>query len=189
MDEATRLTERELDIPPPNPERLISRRKELVADHWHRPHLEELAKLTRAAQGAGPSTVRSCRPAMLHRPGLRAEVAPAAGPYYTETKGPPKEHVVLMDSPIELTFIDNGPTWRDFKGKGKSYFNLVISQFQSLEHFVGCLIILSMTFKLILILWNRFFRHWNIRKHGYPPAHCDADGDFNPAEKVENKFH
>jgi Na+/serine symporter len=27
-------------------------------------------------------------------------------------------------------------------------------------------------------LVNRIFRHWNIRKHGYPPAHCDADGDF-----------
>lgn len=26
--------------------------------------------------------------------------------------------------------------------------------------------------------WNRFWRHWNIRKHGYPPIHCDADGDF-----------
>lgn len=21
-------------------------------------------------------------------------------------------------------------------------------------------------------------RHMNIRKHGYPPAHCDVDGDF-----------
>jgi hypothetical protein len=25
---------------------------------------------------------------------------------------------------------------------------------------------------------NRILRHWNIRKHGYPPPHCDADGDF-----------
>lgn len=25
---------------------------------------------------------------------------------------------------------------------------------------------------------NRVLRHWNIRKYGYPPAHCDADGDF-----------
>lgn len=31
---------------------------------------------------------------------------------------------------------------------------------------------------------NRILRHWNIRKHGYPPAHCDADGDFKP-EKTE----
>ena len=25
---------------------------------------------------------------------------------------------------------------------------------------------------------NRPLRHANIRKHGWPPAHCDADGDF-----------
>lgn len=25
---------------------------------------------------------------------------------------------------------------------------------------------------------NRIMRHRNISKHGYPPAHCDADGDF-----------
>lgn len=25
---------------------------------------------------------------------------------------------------------------------------------------------------------NRIMRHMNIRKHGYPPPHCDADGDF-----------
>ena len=26
-------------------------------------------------------------------------------------------------------------------------------------------------------VWNRTMRHWNINKHGYPPSHCDADGD------------
>jgi hypothetical protein len=25
---------------------------------------------------------------------------------------------------------------------------------------------------------NRPLRHANIRKHEWPPAHCDADGDF-----------
>ena len=29
---------------------------------------------------------------------------------------------------------------------------------------------------------NRFWRHWNIRKHGYPPEHCDADGDFKESK-------
>ena len=29
---------------------------------------------------------------------------------------------------------------------------------------------------------NRILRHWNIRKHGYPPAHCDADGEFKKEE-------
>jgi len=26
--------------------------------------------------------------------------------------------------------------------------------------------------------WNRFWRYWNIRKHGWPPHHCDVDGDI-----------
>jgi hypothetical protein len=42
-----------------------------------------------------------------------------------------------------------------------------------------------LTFFLVFLLtatvsriWNRFWRHMNIRKHGYPPPHCNADGDF-----------
>ena len=31
---------------------------------------------------------------------------------------------------------------------------------------------------LLVKLPNRLLRHLNIWKHGYPPAHCDADGDF-----------
>lgn len=30
----------------------------------------------------------------------------------------------------------------------------------------------------IRIVYSRTMRHLNIRKHGWPPAHCDADGDF-----------
>lgn len=26
-------------------------------------------------------------------------------------------------------------------------------------------------------VWNRFLRMLSIRKHGWPPSHCDADGD------------
>lgn len=29
----------------------------------------------------------------------------------------------------------------------------------------------------IIILPNRMIRHLNIRKHSWPPSHCDADGD------------
>lgn len=32
--------------------------------------------------------------------------------------------------------------------------------------------------RVLVHLPNRILRHRNIRKHGYPPAHCDADGDF-----------
>jgi hypothetical protein len=51
-----------------------------------------------------------------------------------------------------------------------------------------------LTFFLVLIavggikfsfamLINRPLRHMNIRKHGWPPAHCDADGDFKRNEE------
>lgn len=50
--------------------------------------------------------------------------------------------------------------------------------FQSFWHFIGVLILMVIPIDALLKVFNRFFRHWNIRKHGYPPAHCDADGDF-----------
>lgn len=28
----------------------------------------------------------------------------------------------------------------------------------------------------LLYAWSRFLRHRNVSKHGWPPAHCDADG-------------
>lgn len=36
------------------------------------------------------------------------------------------------------------------------------------------LILSSLIFRIV----NRFFRVINIWKNGYPPEHCDADGDF-----------
>lgn len=50
--------------------------------------------------------------------------------------------------------------------------------FKSFWHFVGSLVLLVTVFNFLFAMWNRFWRHWNIRKHGYPPPHCDADGDF-----------
>lgn len=44
--------------------------------------------------------------------------------------------------------------------------------------FFLALILGEVVVKIMLIVPNRILRHWNIRKHGYPPAHCDADGDF-----------
>lgn len=43
--------------------------------------------------------------------------------------------------------------------------------------------LLWLVFNFALRFWNRTLRHWNIRKHGYPPAHCDADGDFMEAKQ------
>lgn len=50
--------------------------------------------------------------------------------------------------------------------------------FQSFWHFVGCTILLAGAGQFLMFLWNRFWRHFNILKHGYPPENCDADGDF-----------
>lgn len=41
--------------------------------------------------------------------------------------------------------------------------------------------ILLFAMSTISNIWNRFWRHLNIRKHGYP-THCDADGNFNKNE-------
>lgn len=30
----------------------------------------------------------------------------------------------------------------------------------------------------VVCVFSRIIRHLNIRKHGYPPPHCDADGDL-----------
>ena len=42
-----------------------------------------------------------------------------------------------------------------------------------LSFFMALIICITIQFSI-----NRPLRHMNIRKHGWPPAHCDADGDF-----------
>jgi len=46
-----------------------------------------------------------------------------------------------------------------------------------LTFFLACLLA-----QLLLKSWGLFFRHWSIKKHGWPPEHCDADGDFKEIE-------
>lgn len=46
--------------------------------------------------------------------------------------------------------------------------------------FFLALIVGEVFVRVAVNLPNCILRHWNIRKHGYPPAHCDADGDFRP---------
>jgi hypothetical protein len=64
---------------------------------------------------------------------------------------------------------------------------LIEFTFQGFWHFIGMVIVIELVFintlKLIKFIWNRFWRHWTIRKHGYPPAHCDADGDLKEEEE------
>lgn len=50
--------------------------------------------------------------------------------------------------------------------------------FSSFWIFVGFMMILGMILAFIFSIWNMFWRHNNIRKHGYPPEHCDADGEL-----------
>ena len=40
--------------------------------------------------------------------------------------------------------------------------------------------------ELICKVWNRLMRMLNIRKVGWPPEHCDADGDFRQKGKYED---
>lgn len=42
-----------------------------------------------------------------------------------------------------------------------------------------CEVIIALFYKLPV----RIMRCIHITKHGWPPAHCDADGDFKPEEE------
>jgi hypothetical protein len=56
--------------------------------------------------------------------------------------------------------------------------------FSSFWTFVGVLMLGGGALTAILeVLWrsyNRTMRMISIRKHGWPPPHCDADGDSTP---------
>lgn len=53
--------------------------------------------------------------------------------------------------------------------------------------FIGCLIFVQIPFTFVFKVINRTLRHANIRKHGYPPVHCDADGDFKPEPEEDEE--
>ena len=48
--------------------------------------------------------------------------------------------------------------------------------------FFIALIIGQVIVSIFFRLPNRIIRGMNIRKHGWPPRHCDADGDFKKEE-------
>lgn len=50
-----------------------------------------------------------------------------------------------------------------------------------LTFFMACMIYYTIR-TLLFVLPNRICRHKNILRHGYPPPHCDADGDFKMIE-------
>lgn len=52
--------------------------------------------------------------------------------------------------------------------------------FRSFWTFLGFALLIEFLCTVLFKCWNRFLRMLNIRAHGWPPAHCDADGDFKP---------
>jgi hypothetical protein len=38
---------------------------------------------------------------------------------------------------------------------------------------------------VVIKVVRRFIRHLNIRAHGWPPEHLDADGDFKETNQLE----
>lgn len=57
--------------------------------------------------------------------------------------------------------------------------------FQGFWTFVGMVILIGMPLNFLNAIITLLIRHRTIRKHGYPPAHCDTDGDFKK-EKHDN---
>ncbi|MCK4824210.1 hypothetical protein KA005_51135 [bacterium] len=54
--------------------------------------------------------------------------------------------------------------------------------FSGLFPFIGMMILLNIvvlyTLNTLYKSWRRFMRMLMVRKHGWPPEHLDADGDF-----------
>lgn len=59
------------------------------------------------------------------------------------------------------------------------FFKFLVSNFW---YFVAFCIILSMVLKTIYGIAHKIVRHFTILKVGYPPFHCDGDGDFRKIE-------
>lgn len=45
--------------------------------------------------------------------------------------------------------------------------------------FILLIEILNSILRFLFKSWNRFMRMIMVRKHGWPPSHLDADGDWN----------
>ena len=55
--------------------------------------------------------------------------------------------------------------------------------FSNFWAWLGFVIVFGMILRFLFLLYNRPFRHANIRKHGWPPPYCDADGSFKKVEE------
>lgn len=61
--------------------------------------------------------------------------------------------------------------------------------FKSFWTFIGFVIILEIGITGIVGLINKILMHFRILKHGWPPPHCDSDGDpvDSPRKKRKKK--
>lgn len=50
--------------------------------------------------------------------------------------------------------------------------------------FVGSLLIIFVPFAFTNAIIDSILKHRTIRKHGYPPEHCDANGEFKKEDKT-----
>jgi len=67
-----------------------------------------------------------------------------------------------------------------------NWFELLMDiAFRGFWHFIGVTILLGIPLNFIINLVRVLAKSHNIRKHGYPPAHCDAEGDY-PTEDEES---
>ncbi len=51
------------------------------------------------------------------------------------------------------------------------------------KHWFTAFCVLTTLASMPLYAWKYLTRHLNIRKRGWPPPHCDADGDFKQEEE------
>jgi hypothetical protein len=59
--------------------------------------------------------------------------------------------------------------------------------FQSFWCFVGCLILITLPIQIVSSIWKSFLRYNTMKRHGYPPIHCDADGQSILEEKEDEE--
>lgn len=55
--------------------------------------------------------------------------------------------------------------------------------FSGFWEFIGIWILVTIPFALIRSIWIRLMRMIMVNKHGWPPPHLDADGDWKPKEE------
>lgn len=59
--------------------------------------------------------------------------------------------------------------------------------FKSFWTWFGSMLLLYVICHFTVGCINLIFRHMNIHKHGYPPIHCNADGDMRLVDEEDEE--